>query len=253
MSLLGLLGTAAGAFFGGPVGASIGGAIGGSLDQSNAASNAAKATGAATDQSIALQRQIYEQNRADQTPFREAGVNALGKLQGMADYKPFSMNTFTQDPGYAFRLQQGQKALDASAAARGGLISGNALRAAQGYGQEMGSQEYQNAFNRYQTERNARLNPLQSLAGVGQTSANTLGQAGQNYATNVGNALTNQAAISGNAGMVGANAFGNALSGIGSAYGKSPVSFSSLYGGNSSGTFQDVGGLGAASAPYEYR
>jgi hypothetical protein len=65
--------------------------------------------------------------------------------------------------------------------------------------------------------------------------------------------LTNQAAISGNAGMVGANAFGNALSGIGSAYGKSPVSFSSLYGGNSSGTFQDVGGLGAASAPYEYR
>jgi len=234
MSLLGLLGTAAGAFFGGPVGASIGGAIGGSLDQSNAASNAAKATGAATDQSIALQRQIYEQNRADQTPFREAGVNALGKLQGMADYKPFGMGQFTLDPGYAFRLQQGQKGLDASAAARGGLISGNALRAAQGYGQEMGSQEYQNAFNRYQTERNAQLAPYMTLAGFG-TGANTANaQSGQNYATNVGNALINQGANVGNAGMIGSNAMTSGLTGALSTYGKSPVSFSSLYGGGGS-------------------
>jgi hypothetical protein len=50
----------------------------------------------------------------------------------------------------------------------------------------MGSQEYTNAFNRYQTERQARLNPLQSLAGVGQTSVNQLGAAGQNYATGAG-------------------------------------------------------------------
>jgi hypothetical protein len=230
MSLLGLLGTAAGAFFGGPVGASIGGAIGGSLDQSNAASSAAKATGAATDQSIALQRQIYEQNRADQTPFREAGVNALGKLQGMADYQKFGINQFTQDPGYAFRLQQGQKALDASAAARGGLISGNALRAAQGYGQEMGSQEYQNAFNRYETERQATLSPYMTLAGFG-TGANTANaQSGQNYATGVGNALINQGANVGNAGMIGSNAMTSGLTGALTAYGRSPVSFNSLYG-----------------------
>lgn len=46
----------------------------------------------------------------------------------------------------------------------------------------MASQEYTNAFNRYQLERQARLGPLQSLAGVGQTTANTLGGYGQNLA-----------------------------------------------------------------------
>jgi hypothetical protein len=87
------------------------------------------------------------------------------------------MDQFQQDLGYAFRLSEGQKALDRQAAARGGLISGSALKAATRYGQDMGSQEYTNAFNRYQTERAAQLQPLQSLAGVGQTSANTLSNA----------------------------------------------------------------------------
>jgi hypothetical protein len=120
------------------------------------------------------------------------------------------MQQFQQDPGYGFRLSEGQKALDRSAAARGGLISGGALKAAQRYGQEMGSQEYTNAFNRYQTERNARLNPLQSLAGVGQTATNQLGQAGQNYATNAGQALgaAGQAQASGYIGMANAAAGG---------------------------------------------
>jgi hypothetical protein len=106
-------------------------------------------------------------------------------------------------------LAEGQKALDRQAAARGGLISGGALRAAQRYGQEMGSQEYTNAFNRYQIERNARLGPLQSLAGFGQTSVNQLGQAGQNYATSAGNLMTGAGAAQA-AGQVGA---ANALTG----------------------------------------
>jgi hypothetical protein len=104
-------------------------------------------------------------------------------------------------------LSEGQKALDRSAAARGGLISGGALKAAQRYGQDMGSQEYMNAFNRYQTERNAQLNPLQSLAGVGQTTSQQLGQFGAANAANVGNYLTGGAAANA-AGQVGAaNAF----------------------------------------------
>jgi hypothetical protein len=65
----------------------------------------------------------------------------------------FSEKDLKQDPGYAFRLKEGLNAMNASAAARGGLISGNALRAGQQYGQEMGSQEYTNAFNRYQANR----------------------------------------------------------------------------------------------------
>jgi hypothetical protein len=100
--------------------------------------------------------------------------------------------------------------LDRSAAARGGLISGSALKAAARYGQDMGSQEYTNAFNRYQTECQARLGPLQSLAGVGQTSVNALGQAGATNAANLMNAYgaAGQAQASGYMGMANAAAGG---------------------------------------------
>jgi hypothetical protein len=99
------------------------------------------------------------------------------------------MSDFEADPGYAFRMKEGLKGLDQQAAARGGLISGNALRGAQQYGQDLGSQEYQNAFNRYQTNRANVLNPLQSLLGQAQSTANTLGTSGQNYASNAGSTM----------------------------------------------------------------
>ena len=90
------------------------------------------------------------------------------------------MSQFQADPGYAFRMSEGMKALERSAAARGGLLSGATLKGVQQYGQGLASQEYQNAFNRYQAEREARLNPLQALAGVGQTSVKALsGAAGE--------------------------------------------------------------------------
>jgi len=237
MSLLGLLGTAAGAFFGGPTGAAIGGALGGAFDQSNAASSAAAGARDATNQSIALQREQWLAQQAQQAPYREAGVTALNALTPLAtNYTPFGMSQFQQDPGYQFRLSEGQRAMGHQAGARGGLVSGTSLKAMQDYAQNSASGEYQNAFNRYQTERNARLNPLQSLAGVGQTSVNQLGAAGQNYASNTGNALMNQAAYSGNAGMVGSNALASGLTGALSTYGKNPINWGGLYGGGSPGT-----------------
>jgi hypothetical protein len=152
----------------------------------------------------------YYQTREDQMPFLEAGKGALNQLIPLAsNYKPFDYNAMTADPGYGFRLSEGQKSLDRAAAARGGLISGSALKAATRYGQDMGSQEYTNAFNRYQTERNAQLNPLQSLAGVGQTTATNLGTMGAQNAANVGNLMTSGAAASA-AGRVGE---ANALTG----------------------------------------
>ena len=160
-----------------------------SKTQSQAATQAADVQKQVADEQTALQREMFQAQQQQQAPYREAGVNALNKLQGLADYKMFGPEQFSADPGYGFRLAEGQKALDRSAAMRGGLISGGALKAATRYGQDMGSQEYQNAFNRYQIERNATLNPLQSLAGIGQTANNQLGQAGQNYATSVGNNL----------------------------------------------------------------
>jgi hypothetical protein len=146
---------------------------------------------------------MFERQVELQEPFREAGMagqNRLLELLGLGKDKKakdfgkyasaeFGMDKFTADPGYAFRVSEGMKALDRTAAARGGLISGSALRGATRYGQEMGSQEYQNAFNRYQTARTNTLNPFQSLAGVAQSSANTLtgaaGTLGQNIGSNI--------------------------------------------------------------------
>ena len=129
--------------------------------------------------------------------------------------RDFGMQDFEQDPGYAFRLSEGQKAIERSAAARGGLQSGSALKAAARFGQDMGSQEYANAFNRYQINRSNQLNPLQSLMGAGQSAANTLtsaaGQQGQNQASNIYNA--GQARASGYVGS--ANALSGALQGVG--------------------------------------
>jgi hypothetical protein len=189
-----------------------GAVVGSSLIGANAAGNAADTQAAAASGAAALQNEQFRQTREDQLPFLEAGKRALTKLEGAADYTPFGMSQFQQDPGYAFRLSEGQKALDRSAAARGGLISGGALKAATRYGQDMGSQEYSNAFNRYQAERQAKLGPLQSLAGVGQTTANQLGSFGAANAANVGNLMTSGAAAQA-AGQVGqANAFNQGLS-----------------------------------------
>lgn len=156
-------------------------------EQADAATRAAETQAAAARYAADLQQKQYEENVGRQRPFYEAGVNALPELVSASRYTPFGMNQFTADPGYAFRLSEGQKALERSAAARGGLISGGAMKAATRFGQDMGSQEYTNAFNRYQTEREARLGPLRTLTGMGGTTASNLGAAGQTNAANIGN------------------------------------------------------------------
>jgi len=158
-------------------------------EQADAATRAAETQAAASRYAADLQQKQYEENVKRQQPFYDVGVNALPELVQASRYTPFSMEQFTADPGYGFRLSEGQKALERSAAARGGLISGGALKAATRFGQEMGSQEYTNAFNRYQTEREARLGPLRTLTGMGGTTASNLGVAGQTNASNVGSAL----------------------------------------------------------------
>lgn len=160
----------------------------------------------------------------------------VGNYQDPGD---FTMEKFQEDPGYAFRMSEGLKALDRTAAARGGLISGSALKAASRYGQDMASQEYQNAFNRYnqnrafnsnlfnanrayqtgqynlnrnfnadlyQTNRSNALSPLGTLMSSGQNAANQMGAAGQNYAGNASNTFQQ----AGNAAAAGINTAGQA-------------------------------------------
>lgn len=202
--------------------------LGGAVISSKASSKASKAqVQAAQDANAAQERMFAEQNKL-QEPFRQGGLTAQNQLmqllgiggdQNAAGYgsmgKAFGASDFQQDPGYAFRQSEGMKALERSAAARGNLLSGSTLKGVQRFGQDLASQEYQNAFNRYQTERAAKLNPLQSLMGSGQSAANVLtsaaGQMGQNEASNLYNA--GQARASGYIGQ--ANALTNALGQIG--------------------------------------
>jgi hypothetical protein len=158
-----------------------------------------------------LQNQQFERQLQLQAPFRGAGVRALNKLEAASDYTPFGMDQFQADPGYAFRLSEGMKTLERGAASRGNLMSGATMKGLQRYGQDLASQEYQNAFNRYGIERERRLNPLQSLAGVGQTSTNQLAAAGQNYANSVGEAMGASAQARASGYMGSANSLSSAL------------------------------------------
>jgi len=188
-----------------------------SLVSSNAASNAASTQANAANNAADLQNQQYLRTREDQAPYREAGYNALTRMQNMAGNVPgkfrFGMEDFVTDPGYNFRLTQGTKAIERSAAARGGLLTGNTGGSLANFGQGLASQEYSNAYNRaltgYNTDvasENQLYNRQAALAGIGQTATNFIGNAGANNAANVGNLMTSGAAAQAAGGVGMANA-----------------------------------------------
>jgi hypothetical protein len=212
------------------------GAVGGGLIASSGAKKAANAQADAAREAQAANERALERQIALQEPFRQAGLTAQEQIMQLLGIggdasaegygslaKPFGQTDFQQDPGYAFRQAEGMKALERSAAARGGLLSGGTLKGIQRFGQDLASQEYGNAFNRYQIERSARLNPLQSLMGSGQSATNVMtgniGQSGQNEQGNILGA--GQARASGYVGQ--ANALGGALSSIGQAASSFPL------------------------------
>lgn len=199
-------------------GIAIGGALGlgGAFLSSQAAGSAAQKQADASKYAADLQKQEYDQQRADQQPWREAGAQALSQMSDPYLQKNFSAEDFQTDPGYQFRMQQGQDAIQRSAAAAGGLQNGGTLRALSDYGQNFASNEYNNAYNRFTNNQSNRFNRLSSVAGLGQTANAQMGQAGQNYANQVGGIMTSNANAQGAAGMAQANAWNGALSGIGS-------------------------------------
>ena len=248
-------------------GATVGGGLLAAKGQKDAAetqANAAREAGAVqsdvADRQLALQKQQYEEGVQRQQPFLTAGTNALARMQAGEFTQPaafnvndpryaqpgafsFGKNDFEVDPGYAFRLSEGQRALERTAAARGGLISGTALKAASRYSGDLASQEYQNAyqraltgygtnvdrsntaFSRGLTGYNADVarsdtgyNRLAGMAGVGQTTTQQLNAAGANYAGagsatlgNYGTAMGNSIMGAGNAIAAGQLGVGNTL------------------------------------------
>jgi hypothetical protein len=250
----------------------IGSAVVGGAVSMSASSKAAKAQKQAAEAAARQQESAFEKQAALQEPFRQGGLTAQNEIMQLlgiggdktaAGYgsmgKAFGASDFQQDPGYAFRQAEGMKALERSAAARGNLLSGSAMKGIQRFGQDLASQEYQNAFNRYQVERAAKLNPLQSLMGSGQSSANVLtgaaGQLGQGLA---GSELAaGQARASGYIGQ--ANALNQALGGITNYMVQAPVNKAAIDyysrtpavgGGGSSGGLPSTGGAGMQYNPF---
>ena len=129
------------------------------------------------------------------------GGSALSPLGGGAggnsQQDAFAM--FRNTPGYQFGLDEGNKQVQASAAARGGLNSGATLKALMKYGNDYADQQ---GYTPY-------MNRLAALSGMAQTSANTTGQLGQNYANQVGNNLQNAAQARANGIYGSANAWSN--------------------------------------------
>jgi hypothetical protein len=189
----------------------VGGAVIGAVASNKAASKQEDAANNATNES----RREYEQTRqdqldqlaqqrADQQPWLDAGKTALAKLAS-------GVNLPT-DPGYQFRVSEGEKGIQRAMSGRSGLYSGATLKALARFNQDTASNEYGASWNR-----------LASLAGLGQTATNQIGQAGQNaYSTiagagaNASNNISQNLMGVGNArasGYVGgANAIGNGIS-----------------------------------------
>jgi len=224
-----------------------------------AAKKTAAELAAGQEKSLALQKQMYEKQVGWQNPYlqsgnlsnaelmRQMGLSGDAASQGYGNMlKDFTMADYEADPGYAFRLQEGLKGLDRQAAARGGLISGAALKAASDFAGKQASAEYGNAYNRYQQNRLNRYNMLAGQQSVGANAAAALGQAGQFYATGGGKNIVGASEARASQYKPIANA-SNAM--IGSLGGIA----NDLLGNYGSGSFKDYSGAGYGPGPYAPR
>lgn len=169
--------------------------IGGAIMQSGATSSAASSARQA-------QQQALDQARADTEPWRTAGTNALnvtGDLAGAngPDAATAAMKNFYTSPGYQFRMDEGLRGVDASAAARGMLRSGATLKGEMDYAQGQASSEFSNYYNR-----------LYDLSKLGEAAATN--SADQSVATGRGIAATDIGA-----GNAQSSIYGNTAAGLG--------------------------------------
>jgi hypothetical protein len=147
-------------------------------------------------------RGITQQNQGNYNPYIQAGQGALSSLnsavndQGSWLNHSFNQQDMQQDDGYQFRLDQGNQSLNASLAAKGGLLSGAALKAASGYNQNMASEEYNNAYQRFTNDKSNRYSILNNMSNLGLQGA--AGFAGGSPQSTTGTQLSNVAGQYGN-------------------------------------------------------
>lgn len=170
--------------------------------------------GATSRQSInesALDAEIRRLQQENQAKIDAATASAKTDPEFGSLMRRFGMADFEADPGYAFRQSEGMKGVENSAAARGGLLSGAALKAIQKYGQDLASQEYGNAYQRFNADQTNKYNRLAGIVNTGQGATNQVSNAasqfGQQQGSNIMAAGNAQAA-----GIVGsANALNSSI------------------------------------------
>jgi hypothetical protein len=202
----------------------------------SAAKKASKAQIKASENAAQVQREMFDRQTQLQEPFRQAGLTAQQQIMQLLGLggdatapgygsmaRSFGMSDFEADPGYAFRQSEGMKALERSAAARGQLLSGGTMKGIQRFGQDLASQEYGNAFNRFQIERAARLNPLQSMMGSGQSATNTMTSAAGNLGQGLAQSEMNAGAARASGYVGAANALNQAIGSASNALIQAPM------------------------------
>lgn len=237
----------------------LGSIIGGNA-QARAARRAAAEANALMREGLEFQKGIYSDSKTNLNPFIEAGQrgaagyeNAITNFtQPTLDFqkKDFTLDNW-KDPGYDYRIAEANKAIEGAAAAKGGALGSGALKSLQTRGQDMASQEYQNAFTRFDADQKRKLNEslgiydrdfqfgtqniknYGDLSNLGLGAAGTLGGLGQGFGSQVGQTYSNMADNVGTGIMAGGQADAN--------------TWNNLFSGGSS-LFQDLGGFLAADA-----
>lgn len=218
-----------------------------------AAKDAAATSAAGMRYAADTNREMFDITNKNLAPYREAGTTSLKDLlTRMPELtKAYTAEDFAQgiDPGYQFRLAQGQKAFENQANRSGGLVSGNVMQGMQDYTQGQASQEFGAAFGRNAATQTNIFNRLKGIADMGLGAAGTTGQAATAAGQTIGSAQIG-AANAEAAGITGqAKAYGNTLQGMAN-YGTLPLymggggqqsPYSAFYGGG--------GGGGGAAMP----
>lgn len=225
----------------------VGAGIGGALISSNASRSAANTQADAARDAAALQDKQWQQTQANMKPYLQLGTSAMSPLLDALGYKTsqnadgsysfngvdasnplmqrFSAPTAAEaeaSPGYQFTLQQGLKATQNSAAARGLGTSGAALKGASTYATGLADSTYndvyQRALNTYKTNYGAasdNVNRLTGIVGSGQNAAGGMGALGAQTSANIGNTITSGANAQAAGTIGGANALTGALGSLG--------------------------------------
>lgn len=214
--------------------------------QADAAKSAAQLQHEDAQAALAFQQKEWDTQQQNLQPWLTAGKGALSTLTAdMGELtapftQSFSAPTAAEaqaTPGYQFTLGQGELALQNSAAARGGALSGGTAKDIAGYAEGLASTtyqqtfsnalaQYQQAFQKFETNQTNKYNRLAGVAGTGQNAATTLGSEGSAAANNVSSTLLtsgqqigqniNNAGAATASGYVGlGNSLNSGLSGIG--------------------------------------